>query len=259
MKANKCDLNKCGIYCIQNIENKKVYIGKSINIYSRITTHIYNLNNSSKDENRHLINAWNKYGSDKFVYFVLEYLDPDEELVSSRELYWILFYKSTDRTFGYNLRMDSSTKMIVHDETKKILSKKFTGEQNPNFGNKWSFNKKLKLSNKIKNQFKEGRERMTSEQAKEKIKIRNNRWKNNPELKEKMISKVREKNTKYKIYQYTKDEILIKIWDSINDIILQNPTYKRHNIYAVCSGEKPTMYGYKWKKVKNDEEIVQAN
>ena len=100
---------------------------------------------------------------------------------------------------------------------------------------------------------------MTSEQAKEKIKIRNNRWKNNPELKEKMISKVREKNTKYKIYQYTKDETLVKIWDSINDIILQNPTYKRHNIYAVCSGEKPTMYGYKWKKVKNDEEIVQAN
>lgn len=45
-------------------------------------------------------------------------------------------YKLIDRKFGYNLRMDSSTKMIVHEETKKLLSKVNSGENNPNFGNR---------------------------------------------------------------------------------------------------------------------------
>ena len=31
-------------------------------------------------------------------------------------------YKSTDREFGYNLRRDSSTQMIVHEETKQLLN-----------------------------------------------------------------------------------------------------------------------------------------
>ena len=30
-------------------------------------------------------------------------------------------YKSTDRQFGYNLRRDSSTQMIVHEETKQLI------------------------------------------------------------------------------------------------------------------------------------------
>jgi hypothetical protein len=45
-------------------------------------------------------------------------------------------YKSTDREFGYNLRRDSSTQMIVHEETKQLLSKCNLGENNPNYGNK---------------------------------------------------------------------------------------------------------------------------
>lgn len=48
MKINKFDLNKSGIYCIRNIINNKVYIGKSKNIYNRITQHIYLLRNKSK-------------------------------------------------------------------------------------------------------------------------------------------------------------------------------------------------------------------
>jgi excinuclease UvrABC nuclease subunit len=56
MKLNKND-RKCGIYCIKNKINSKVYVGKAKNIYNRIQRHIYNLRKKSKDENRHLINA----------------------------------------------------------------------------------------------------------------------------------------------------------------------------------------------------------
>lgn len=51
---------------------------------------------------------------------------------------------------------------------------------------------------------------------------------------------------------------LLKVWNCVNDIIIDNPTYKRHNIYAVCSGEKKSIYGYIWKKVLIDD-IVQLN
>ena len=57
MKVNKNDLNKCGIYCIRNTINQKVYVGKSKNIYQRIIQHTYGLKNKLKDENRHLIAA----------------------------------------------------------------------------------------------------------------------------------------------------------------------------------------------------------
>ena len=73
MKYNrKRDLGRSGIYCIRNINNNKIYIGKSVNIYKRIKAHTTALNTKSKDENRHLINAWHKYGRDKFEYFVIE-------------------------------------------------------------------------------------------------------------------------------------------------------------------------------------------
>ena len=124
MKPNN-EHQKCGIYCIRNIINNKVYIGKSKNIYQRIQQHIYDLNNNNKKcENDHLRNAWNKYGENFFEYFVLEYLEENEKLVSERELYWMKIYNSLDNKKGYNLRSDSDSRMIVHKDTSEKISKR---------------------------------------------------------------------------------------------------------------------------------------
>lgn len=254
MKINKNDLNKCGIYCIRNIVNNKVYIGKSINIYTRITGHISYLNNKSKNENRHLINSWHKYGRDNFEYFILEYFSEiNEEKLKERELFWIDSYNSTNRDVGYNLRRDSSTKMIVHEETRKLISEVVKGEKNPNFGNNWTDEQKLKASIRLKEEFKSGKRIVNIEDCKKGIIAKKQLYKNFPELLEKNIEKQSTSSSKYKIYQYTKENVLIKVWNKVRDIIKDNPNYKKHNIYAVCSGEKPSMYGYIWVKILHDD------
>ena len=148
--------------------------------------------------------------------------------------------------------------MIVHEETKQLLSQSIKGENNPNYGNKWSDEKKKYMSELKKQQYKDGIQKYIPENTQKGIAVRNKNWEENPQLKENMKRKVKEKNTKYKIYQYDKHTMqLIKIWDFIDDIIKENPNYKRHNIYAVCSGEKPSIYGYIWAKVLIDD-IVQT-
>lgn len=227
----KRDLKKAGIYLIKNLINNKVYIGKSINIYERIRQHINLLNKKSLDENRYLINTWFKYGRDNFQYIVLEYLDKDESLLKERELYWINYYNSTNRNKGYNLRLDTSTNCIVSEDTKKLQS----------INRLQRYIDKPELRNKTSEYFKKF-------------------WKENPEIKKQMSKKVSKIITKYKIYQYDKNtKELVKIWETLMDIINENPTYKKHNIYAVCSGEKPTMYGYIWEKRLINEDIVRSS
>jgi group I intron endonuclease len=59
-----------GIYVIENIANRKVYIGRSKDIGSRISSHKHNLRNNIHI-NKYLQNAWNKYGENNFKNVIL--------------------------------------------------------------------------------------------------------------------------------------------------------------------------------------------
>ena len=217
MKGDRKDWKKAGIYSIICAINGKQYIGCSKNIYSRINVHKSKLNkNKTKHENSYILEDWNKYGSDCFYYIVLEYTN---EKLKDKECKYIELFDTINREKGYNLRRDNSKEgSIMLDETRK------------------------KLSKATSNRFLNKEECM-------KIGIASsNFWKNNPEKKKIMSDKVSKSLTKYNINQYTKDNKLIRKWDRVKDIILENPTYKAHNIYAACSGEKPSMYGYVWTK-----------
>lgn len=260
MEPNCEDKNKWGIYCIYNKVNNHVYIGKSNDIFRRISEHLAMLRKPYRcnclHENRHLYNAWKLYGEDNFDYRVVEYTIADVNVLAERELYWIRHFDSTNRNKGYNLRMDSSSGMICSDETRKIRSKLSKGTNNPNYGNHWSEDKKHKMSELKQMQYKTGIVKPNLDATHKGIIKRNKNWDINPELKEKMKEKVSAARNKFLFYQYDKSHTLIHIWKSMRKILIANPTYKRHNIYAVCNKEKPSMYGYMWEKVLNDD-IVQ--
>lgn len=261
MKPRREDKNKWGIYCIQNTSDNKIYIGKSKDIFRRISEHLFLLRKQSKSkslhENRHLYNAWHKYGESCFAYFVVEYTAENVNILAERELYWIEYLNATDRKYGYNLRMDSSSGMICSEETRKLRCILCKGSNNPNYGNYWSEEKKRKMSELKLQQYKEGIVKPNLNATYKGINQRNKNWENNPQLKEIMKNKVSTVRNKYTFYQYDKNHVLVHIWNSMREILLANPTYKRHNIYAVCSKEKPSMYGYVWEKVLNDDIVRQ--
>lgn len=241
---------KSGIYAITNLVDGKMYVGKSIDMYSRWTTHLSILRREvrSRDCNRHLFNAFKKYGEKSFIFECLEFVEPDDVVLAEKELDWITKLDTLNRDKGYNLRLDSKTKCIVHDETRLLISKAVAGVKNPNYGNNWSDDQKKRASKIAVNNHKSGR--YSSEETRRKHSEWSVRfWKDNPEKKESMKRKVSLKRTTYKIAQHTRDGILLKVWDTMMDIIDENPDYYKIAIYNCINGHKPTYRGFVWRKV----------
>lgn len=109
-----------GIYKITNILNNKVYIGQSINIESRWKGHLNDLN-KNKHHSLRLQNSYNKYGKDNFKFEIVEIVY-DDELMESREQYWIDYYDSMNKLKGYNIRGAGCHGKLA-EETKEKLRK----------------------------------------------------------------------------------------------------------------------------------------
>lgn len=76
--------------------NGKVYIGQSVDPKKRFRSHV----RGQKDWSSLIHSAIVKYGEDNFRFEVIEHGVED---YNEREKYWIAYYRSNEREYGYNL------------------------------------------------------------------------------------------------------------------------------------------------------------
>ena len=96
-----------GIYKIENLNNGKVYIGQSINVYNRCKGHRFALRHNNHS-NTHLQRSWNKHGEKRFRFSVLKTCSVNQ--LDMEESKFIGMYRSYDSNFGYNLTTGGGTK-----------------------------------------------------------------------------------------------------------------------------------------------------
>lgn len=149
-----------GIYIIRNKINNKVYVGQSVNTKLRITNHKTLLRNN-KHENKYLQNSYNKYGYKNFEFKVIE--NCKEECLDEKEIYWIQYYDSMNRSKGYNRESGGNKNKHFDDERIKSI----TGKGNPMYGKNHTDEVKeiIRKSNR-------GRNNKLTEKEVSKIKVR---------------------------------------------------------------------------------------
>ena len=116
---------RCGVYCIKNKINNKVYIGSSHNMYKRFRRHLNELR-KNKHGNTHLQNAFLKYGEGNFYICIFDYCLEDS--ISLKEQFYMDLLGCTNISCGYNIRPKADNRLMA-EETKKKLSVAHTGKK----------------------------------------------------------------------------------------------------------------------------------
>ena len=234
--------NNCGIYCIENISTSKKYIGQSKHINERWNKHKNELNHKSHF-NDYLQKAWNKYGAGDFKFYVLEYCS--EEQLDDKEIYYIQFYNTMNRSNGYNLKSG--------------------GQASANY---YSSETRQKMSMSIQNSYIDPERRKI--QSANAIK----QW-SNPEIKEKimgvnnpMYGKHHTEEAKQKVSNANKGRIskrrnttpafCVELNKEFSDATEAGKTLSLDGscILKVCQGKRKTCGGYKWKFIEDKENNI---
>lgn len=135
----------CGIYKITNTINGKMYIGQSVDIEKRISSHFCNRTTPTTNLHKDI----KLYGSDNFVWSVI--CEVPKQTLDIYESNYIKYYNTIDDTFGYNKTSGGVFGFLFNEEIKKEMSRKRKGaklstdacenirkaklgEKNPNFG-----------------------------------------------------------------------------------------------------------------------------
>lgn len=204
------------IYKITNLQNNKIYIGKTTTcIQERFSKHIYEANTPNTKGYMFILHkAFRKYGINNFNIEQIEEID--NSLLSDREIYWINFYNSMMPN-GYNMTFggEGSTK----------INYKLVYEL-------WDSGKSISQIASLLNH----------SIAQLKMILSSYKNFNNEENNKRTINA-----TKKQVGQYDKNtHELIKIYDSIKDAAAA-VNVDRSCISRCCSGKKKSSRGFVWR------------
>ena len=90
------------IYKATNKLNGKIYIGQTINTLEFRKDQHFRDARCTKKKTTYFHNAIKKYGAENFAFEEIDSANNLEEL-NQKERYWIKFYSSNNKEFGYNL------------------------------------------------------------------------------------------------------------------------------------------------------------
>jgi group I intron endonuclease len=111
----------CGIYKITNTVTNKIYIGSSSHISRRWNTHKRELSNKTHS-NKKLQRAWNKYGSEIFIFSIIE--ECEKNKLVEKEQNYINMLKPEYNTLKTAY---SALGHTLSDEAKQKIREKATG------------------------------------------------------------------------------------------------------------------------------------
>jgi group I intron endonuclease len=150
--------DKSGVYYLINKINGHTYVGSSINLSSRMKNYLNNTFLKSKQNaNMPIVKALLKYGQSNFSLLILEYVEP--ESLTIRETFYITYvmpyynvlkqgysslgYKHTEET--KKLLSELAKNKIHSDETKALITRVLTGENNPFYNKSHSIESKIRM------------------------------------------------------------------------------------------------------------------
>lgn len=109
------------IYAIQHNVTKKIYIGKTKDVYKRFYQHIWKLK-SGKHSSKEMLHDFQKYGND-FSVFILETIENGKQRVKVdgyertlekiKEIEYMQKYNTLEK--GYNVQDSVSKKMVCSE------------------------------------------------------------------------------------------------------------------------------------------------
>jgi len=223
------------IYTIFNTTNRKMYVGSTINLKKRWYNHKRELNKNIH-KNQYLQNSWNKHGEDSFVFMVVENIKQGDDILK-REAYWINKFDSFNN--GYNLVEDPSTgdpKALYEIDPKTMT---ITRE----------------IPHIIDNHMRHVAHNYSTTQSSNNYYTKDGLiYCYQEDYDKKRIVKIysSKKNGSKIVYQFTKEDILIKQYKSCTEAaesIYTDQSKLTHvikRISACCRGEKKTYKGFKW-------------
>ena len=122
------------VYKITNLVNSKIYIGQHKSSF---------FDESYWGSGTLLKSVYEKYGKQNFTREILEFCETPEEL-NEREIFWISYYNSTDKSIGYNVSLGGDGAILI-------------GEDNGMYGNHHSQESADKISQTSKLNYSTGK------------------------------------------------------------------------------------------------------